>query len=381
MIKDDTGVAEFGANKVARAAVVLLYRSVRDQVFTVFSQVAETIRILFSEFIPKHKVSPSGCVDKLLPELLAKSGDPSARIHTLAQHTILTIAICPEVHKLHLVAPSLSRPVGSASHPRLAMSRLQMLEQLVLTMGISPDKQSGLACRTLAEAGISGINHPTEGVRKIAERILLLVYRVNRRLVRKLVPPDDDVTRRNLMYRQLFQEFDKIDMEKKKEHLNGNGHAKEEEGETGTNGLQEAAGGVDREPERVPEPDVTGPTCPFCNEILTEGDDLDKHYWKSCPLLTKCPQCSLVLEISSFSSHLLTDCDAKDGYVSCDICTESVPRDLFQLHREEDYCRPIPPKMMRCPLCHENLPQPSWKEHYLQESGCMGNSKQRRARK
>lgn len=288
-------MSEFSANKVARAAVVLLYRSVRDAVFSVFSQVAETIRILFSEFIPRHKVIPSGCVDKLLPELLAKSGDPSARINTLAQHTILSIAICPEVQKLNLVAPSLSRPVGSASHPRLAMSRLQMLEQLVLTLGINADKQSGLTCRILAEAGISGINHPTEGVRKIAERVLLLVYRVNRRLVRKLVPPDDDVTRRNLMYRQLFQEFDKIDLEKKNELSNGAQEQVKVEG----NG--EAA-------EQVIEEDLpTGQRCPFCDETICEPDDLDKHYWKSCPLLTKCPQCSLVLEIGSFSAHLISE--------------------------------------------------------------------------
>lgn len=309
MLKDDTGVVEFGANKVTRAAVVLLYRSVRDAVFSVFSQVAETIRILFSEFIPLHKVSPSGCVDKLLPELLAKSGDPSPRIHTLAQHTILTIAVCPEVHKANLVAPSLSRPLGSASHPRLAMSRLQMLEQLVLTLGISADKQSGLTCRILAEAGISGINHPTEGVRKIAERVLLLVYRVNRRLVRKLVPPDDDVTRRNLMYRQLFQEFDKIDSERNKKEevvVNGNGEAggvQEQVAEKGRNGggaeAEKVIGEVDL------QPDPCGPTCPFCNSEI-ENEDLDKHYWKSCPLLTKCPQCSLVLEIGAFSAHLIS---------------------------------------------------------------------------
>lgn len=299
ILKEDQFVAEFGANKVARAAVVLLYRSVRDAVFSVFSQVAETIRILFSEFIPRHKVVPSGCVDKLLPELLAKSGDPSARINTLAQHTILSIAICPEVQKLNLVAPSLSRPVGSASHPRLAMSRLQMLEQLVLTLGISPDKHSGLTCRILAEAGISGINHPTEGVRKIAERVLLLVYRVNQRLVRKLVPPDDDVTRRNLMYRQLFQEFDKIDLEKNHELSNGAG-AQEQPLKVDGNGEAAAE-------EEVEEDLPTGQTCPFCDEVIYGPDDLDKHYWKSCPLLTKCPQCSLVLEVGSFSAHLISE--------------------------------------------------------------------------
>lgn len=45
----------------------------------------------------------------------------------------------------------------------------------------------------------------------MAERVLLLVYKVNPRLVRKQLPPDDDITRRNLLYRQLFTEFDKID--------------------------------------------------------------------------------------------------------------------------------------------------------------------------
>lgn len=285
---------------MSRALVILLYRGVRDAVFSVFSQVAETIRILFAEFIPAHKVSPSEvarCVDKLLPELLAKSGDPSSRIHTLAQHTILSIAVCAEVHKQHLVAPSLSRPVGSGSHPRLALSRLQMLEQLVLAHGISSDKHSGLTCRILAEAGLSGINHPTEGVRKVAERILLLVYRVNRRLVRKLVPPDDDVTRRNLIYRQLFQEFDKIDGAKKQELSEGQ--------------LVDvpAAEGPSNETADIPHvvDEPVGQRCPFCDFEIPEQEDLDKHYWKSCPLLTKCPQCSLVLEITSFSSHLISE--------------------------------------------------------------------------
>lgn len=36
---------------------------------------------------------------------------------------------------------------------------------------------------------------------------------MNPRLVRKQLPPDDDVTRRNLLYRQLFSEFDRIDIE------------------------------------------------------------------------------------------------------------------------------------------------------------------------
>ena len=39
------------------------------------------------------------------------------------------------------------------------------------------------------------------------------MYNVNPRLVRKQLPPDDLITRRNLLYRHLFTEFDKIDVQ------------------------------------------------------------------------------------------------------------------------------------------------------------------------
>lgn len=72
---------------------------------------------------------------------------------------------------------------------------------------------SGMTCRVLSELGASGLHHPAEAVRKVAERILIHVYKVNSRIVRKQLPPDDDITRRNLLYRHLMQEFDKIDLE------------------------------------------------------------------------------------------------------------------------------------------------------------------------
>lgn len=217
VLKNKDAPPEFGYNKTTRGATLLLHRAVRDAVFSVFSAAAETIRSLFVEFIP-GKVSPSEiarCVDKLLPELLSKSGDPSPRVHNLAQHTILSIAACDGVRDQHLVAPSISRPVTNGTHPRLALSRMQMLEQLVLILGISQDKHSGLTCRLLTECGCSGINHPHENVRKVADRILIAVYKVNPRLIRKQLPPDDEITRRNLLYRHLFNEFDKIDAQVK----------------------------------------------------------------------------------------------------------------------------------------------------------------------
>ncbi|XP_030376803.1 centrosomal protein of 104 kDa [Scaptodrosophila lebanonensis] len=429
-------------NKVARSAALLLHRAVRDAVFSVFNQATETVRVLFLEYVP-GRVSPSEvarCVDRLLPELLAKSGDPSARVHTLAQHTILSCAACPEVAEQHLVAPALSRSVGSGTHPRLALSRMQMLEQLVLSQGISTDKHSGLTCRALSECGCSGIHHPAEPVRKVAERILLLVYKVNPRLVRKQLPPDDDITRRNLLYRQLFTEFDKLDLERKQELLEGNKYNSSDaatppsnrnaneflqlgpgkagpadssrllksksgqalgnvastsngyvSGANTCNGKQQyneqlkrsmlsASNSRKGSASNSESTEETTPKirCPFCDWSCAGGDptQLDRHYWKACPFLTKCPQCSQVLEVAALNYHLTTECDAKESYVVCVRCTESVHKQLYELHQMEDYCRELKTGAARCPLCHDDVHLPldgGWKIHLLGPSGCPGN--------
>ncbi|XP_020810295.1 centrosomal protein of 104 kDa isoform X1 [Drosophila serrata] len=427
-------------NKVARSAALLLHRAVRDAVYSVFNQATETVRVLFLEYVP-GRVSPSEvarCVDRLLPELLAKSGDPSARLHTLAQHTILSIAACPEVAEQHLVAPALSRSVGSGTHQRLAMSRLQMLEQLVHTQGISTDKHSGLTCRALSECGCSGIHHPAEPVRKVAERILLLVYKVNPRLVRKQLPPDDDITRRNLLYRQLFTEFDKLDLDRKQELLEANkypggGHssgdattppaekastssdatriksrsaqglvvplASSSNGFSSCNGKQQyneqlkrsmlsASNSRKGSASNSESTEDNSPKihCPFCDWSCSGSDvnQLDRHYWKSCPFLTKCPQCSQVLEVAALNYHLTMECDAKESYVVCARCTESVHKQLYELHQMEDYCRELKTGAARCPLCHDDvhLPQDGgWKLHLLSAGGCPGNIRKKNLKK
>lgn len=275
----------------------------------------------------------------------------------------------------HLIAPALSRSVGTGTHPRLALSRMQMLEQLALSQGINTDKQSGLTCRALSDCGCSGLHHPSEPVRKVAERVLLLVYKINPRLVRKQLPPDDDVTRRNLLYRQIFTEFDKLDSQRRKEMLTSSRtietnaesfsltncakaehqfslerkpknvrHDGSEHSATGSpkksilqnksgtthsgnsngvksnvshkvpkhqNGKQEYNVKVKQTmalsayPSNSFDDDEKSQYCPFCDwEYNGVQDELDKHFWKACPILTKCPQCRQVLEVAALNLHL-----------------------------------------------------------------------------
>lgn len=218
-----------------------------------------------------------------------------------------------------------------------------MLEQLVLSQGISTDKQSGLTCRALSECGSSGIHHQAEAVRKVAERVLLLVYRVNPRLIRKQLPPDDDITRRNLLYRQLFTEFDKIDMERQKQMLKPNvnpgtngtlGRTKKATNKTSdsaagskyivSNGLKKPRnlsqnsnsdddGGERNESKISADNQIESKTekqcCPFCDwEYDGDAGQLDRHFWKSCPFLIKCWECNQVLEVSALNTHLASKC-------------------------------------------------------------------------
>ncbi|CAH0403059.1 unnamed protein product [Chilo suppressalis] len=210
------GSTKTSPNKTARAAAILLQRTLRDKVFSVYSQTNEVVRVLFQEFVPDRVCAAEvgRCLEKLLPELLRACGDPAPRVHSTAQHTVLTVADCPPVRSLHMIPQQLVRPVPASMHPRLALSRLQMLEQLVLNHGISTDKNSGLTVRRLAECGAAGAQHAAGSVRAAAERILLAAYARSPRVVRAQLPPDDAVTRRNLIYRHLFQQFDRIDMQK-----------------------------------------------------------------------------------------------------------------------------------------------------------------------
>lgn len=77
---------------------------------------------------------------------------------------------------------------------------------------------------------------------------------------------------------------------------------------------------------------------------------------------------------------ILGECEAKFSYMACDRCTESVHRELYELHLMEDYCRELTTGAARCPLCHDNVNLPldgGWKLHLVSSSGCPGTARRR----
>ncbi|KOB70169.1 Uncharacterized protein OBRU01_15552, partial [Operophtera brumata] len=111
-----------------------------DKVFSVYSQANEVVRTLFHEFVPDRVCAAEvgRCLEKLLPELLRACGDPAPRVHSTAQHTVLTVAECPHVRCLEKQLPELLRACGDPV-PRVHSTA----QHTVLTVIECPHVRSG----------------------------------------------------------------------------------------------------------------------------------------------------------------------------------------------------------------------------------------------
>lgn len=59
---------------------------------------------------------------------------------------------------------------------------------------------------------------------------------------------------------------------------------------------------------------------------------MNSHYWRSCPMLIRCQECSQVVEVSTLVEHLLMDCEKHEKYVQCQGCSEAVKSEFLEQH-------------------------------------------------
>ncbi len=66
---------------------------------------------------------------------------------------------------------------------------------------------------------VEALNHNAGEVREVSERIIKSLYREVGAPVKDFLPPDDEKTRKNTLWRQLFEYFDKVDGKPSKSEL------------------------------------------------------------------------------------------------------------------------------------------------------------------
>ncbi|NWV09355.1 CE104 protein, partial [Ptilonorhynchus violaceus] len=404
-----------------RAAVFLVRRAIKDTVSSVFQASLKLLKIIITQYIPKHKLGKletSHCVEKTLPDLLSRTGDSSSRLRLLASTFIQEMALCSEVKPLQIIPVHLVKPLKPNSSTHLAMSHVELVESLLRAMGT---ENSGFTINNVMKFATGALEHRAREVREVVLRIIFAMYREHRAAVLEYLPLDDASIRKTVRYKTLFDGFAKIDGRFPEADVRAQRKAVTEAAEKQTKeemkvlqgqqaALKEVQAEVQAEEEKESDfqktenqgyqvyksPQATAAKiqeelssvanyldnlCIFCgerDESFTE-EGLDLHYWKHCPMLTRCEHCKQVLEIAGLTEHLLNDCDKRDSLGKCPRCREAVPKDELPKHIRSRICNPAKPENVasHCPLCHENFPpgEEAWRCHLMDKDGCKMNQR------
>ncbi|ELT95484.1 hypothetical protein CAPTEDRAFT_170133 [Capitella teleta] len=388
------------ARNMMRAAVFLSNRAIKDKVLAVYTAGLNLLKMILTQFIPDQRLQKQDtayAVEKTMPALLQRTGDTAIRCREAAKNFILEESGFSEVKPLHVVPHECVRPIKLSLAPRLALSRTEVLELLYKTHGV---ENSGLTVENMMNYCTQALQHNAGEVREKAEKVIILLYKDVGSPVKDFLPPDVEKTRRNVLYKQLFEAFDRIDGKPSKDDQKvctaKTKMAEEKKKAAEIDQLQKqlqqlkdiTAGKAKEKKSRAkpskhdnkPKEDADfqiDHTCIFCGEKNSEFSEegLDLHYWKNCPMLKRCSFCKQVVEIAGLTDHLVSECENKANFGKCPRCKEAVPKAELDQHLAEKSCTEAEAGKNHCPLCHLNLPsgEDSWKEHLMGKEGCKAN--------
>ncbi|XP_036203802.1 centrosomal protein of 104 kDa isoform X4 [Myotis myotis] len=386
LVDTPVGTPKEDLKGLLRAAVFLIRRSIRDIVTPVFQASLKVLKMLLTQYIPKHKLSKleaTHCVERTVPVLLARTGDSSARLRAVASNFI------------QMVPSYLVQPLKANASAHLALSQVALLSRLLRDLGTD---STGFTVENVMTFAVRALQHRVLQVREMAVCVILDLYRQRRSVVLEYLPPDDSTSRKNILFKTIFEGFAEIDGRPTDAEIRAQKRAATEEAEKQKKeeikalqgqlaALKEMQAGAQvggcwrrekgSEAAKAKSPDPDGRSaaprsppeaaenlgldnlCIFCGErsaAFTE-EGLDLHYWKHCLMLTRCGYCRQVVEIASLTDHLLTECDKRDGFGRCCRCSEAVPKEELPRHVASKDCHPAKPEKLanRCPLCHENF--------------------------
>uniref|UniRef100_A0A8C1VM99 Centrosomal protein 104 n=1 Tax=Cyprinus carpio TaxID=7962 RepID=A0A8C1VM99_CYPCA len=285
------GTPKAELRRMTRAAVFLCKKALTDKV----SSVRELYLYFANEFIPNHllgKSEISHCVEQTWNNLLSRTGESTLRLKT------------PAITFIQVTTTA----------------AIQVIE-----------------CDVFLAGGL--------------EHIVQAMYGLHGKAVLNYLPPDDTTTRKNVLYKNLFDSLAKL-----------NGNTINTRVKPVWRALLALSFMIKTLGMFIKSDDagaVFSSLCIFCgerDESFTE-DGLDLHYWKHCPMLQCCLQCRQVVEIASLTEHLLTECEQRANFTQCPLCSEALTRDKLIEHAQCASCNAPASgeNCNHCPLCHENF--------------------------
>ena len=166
------------AKALMRATAILVAKMCKDNVFSVFNNSIKLFQFLLDDFAKRHSVGKQEInyvLEKALPVLLHRTGDTNARLRQRAHDYIVEMALFPEIKPLHTVPSYCTSPIKLNSAPRLALSRVEIIEDLMKSLGT---RDNGLTVDNISKFCSHALEHTSGEVRELATKILIQMYKV-----------------------------------------------------------------------------------------------------------------------------------------------------------------------------------------------------------
>ena len=167
------------AIRLMRAATILVAKMSKDNVFSVFSKSLTLFQFLLNDFAKRFSMGKQDInfvLERCVPIVIQRTGDINSRLRQRAHEFIVEMANYPEIRPLHTVANYCITPFNLHIAPRLALSRIEIVEDLEKSLGI---KENGLTVDNISKFCALALDHNSGDVRELGAKLLIQMYRVS----------------------------------------------------------------------------------------------------------------------------------------------------------------------------------------------------------
>lgn len=180
------------------------------QVWAIFTVGCNIVEVLFGSFLIEHKPSKKEIetsASKVYKELIQRGCDTTERVSDRAEETIQKMLKTPEIQESGVIQQELLKPLlQSKEHPKMAVIKTELVLYMIDELNLVDRKHSSL--EQVAEFGMTAVNHTTARVRKLGEKIMKKLFKIDPDRVRELIPPDNPKNRKaNHNLRSLYKKF------------------------------------------------------------------------------------------------------------------------------------------------------------------------------
>ncbi|KAI8331900.1 hypothetical protein BC941DRAFT_382119 [Chlamydoabsidia padenii] len=390
----------------------------REPIVTLAIQIWQQL----NDFYLAAKVNPrltKECTLRAFSGLLKRTGDINTTIRSNAVDLVLILAhhTAQQDIDYSLLNQFICKPDRIIHNHKEALARVNLVERAVDQLTL--ENQGGIiALEPLMAFIMTYLYHGQDDVQQEAMRLLLVVGTSVE--WKQLSPLLDDDTRRSLQPKLQTKSDSHLlpDKENTMAELRAltvqSGTEKKQvvrksditnskrrpAGTTTTTDKKKPQAGTTKKPTTTKrtQPRTTRPTkpapvvedttdtkenamCIFCDEYNEQFNEqtLITHYYKTCPALTNCPMCQIILEVSTLQTHTLTDCEKRHLMKQCTRCKQAVPVEQWLQHTLKNACTAYTnPDEVRCPLCLITIEpgtDEGWRKHLLTGGGCPKNQR------